>query len=370
MDNSEKMNEHQIIAGLQQGIIEDLSQNILLESISDVGLISEKLDRQLVSVIQNTLLETSPLIISNTQKSNGDIFSLIIDDKRYTLLAQQQILNPSKIEIGILNRDFDLLVVQNVENKFPLESCGRFDELVIHYPNSLALKINFRIIKLITETIISTSYKWLEQKVLHLIGSNFIVSQGIYDYLRVIFLKKELVENIWLYASYNNTGLYIIDKPVIEKSLNSFEPLSKKIGLNPLQILTEILEKRLDFNDTASSIVTTNDKTIDFELTKLDYSENNNLFTHAEIAIFGTNAVTGIPIEIEGNYRLVAGIPVNLKEEIEPILNAHREQLKIEYKLIYSRLARFSKSLSNTKTNVNMGKIGEFVGGMIKPFLE
>lgn len=364
------INKVELIAGIQQGLLSDLETIINIDTVNDIGLIAEKLDRELVRIVQDTFIEISPLCISNSQKVIGDIFSLIIDDKRFILIVQQALLNPSKIEIGIINRDFDLLITNNVEKSFQLLDCGRFTELIIHFPESISQKVDTNFIKETTEAIMATAYSWLETKVINLLGENYIVSQGIYDYLRTVFLNKSLVDEIWLFASFKDSGLYLIDRKIIEKVIKLLKPLSSKIGLSPIQILSEVLNKRLNFSDTGSFIVTQNNRTKNFELNKLDYSDNNTLFTHAEILIFGENAVTGIPIESEGNHKLVAGIPVKYKNDIEPIILAHRDQIRNEFRLINSRLARFSKSILNTKSNINIGKLGEFVGGIMKSFIE
>jgi len=123
-----QINRQEIFAVTQTDIFKNLENDFELSSILDIADTSDKLDNKIPEIIRKSILDNSVFIHNNSTLRTTNLYSILINEKQYEVVAQKNIINPTEFQVAFLNRDFK--PKQNhIEKEFKLTDCGQFETL-------------------------------------------------------------------------------------------------------------------------------------------------------------------------------------------------------------------------------------------------
>lgn len=333
---------NKLLAYIQNRSLEELDKLVKILDVTDLAQAQNKLDSTILKLLRLLLSKHCQLFINGSRDIIKDDQYIMVNGDIYIIIMNYNETVGNMIDIAFKNEN-PLKVEPYQEEKFDLYNSGKYSRLSLFFPEEIASQIRYDFLIDTIQIVISTSYKCIEEKAATIIGENYGVCQRLYNHMRSVFINDKLVDHIWLYTASGDTGFYLMDRKQMEKAMSLFTPLGKKLGISPLKILSEILNKRLRFDTTASKNVTENNETDTVPIGELDYSLNEKELRDAELLLYGDKAATVIPIQSKGKFKLTAGIPVRFKEAIERDLLAHADKIQELFKTTYREIEKISK---------------------------
>lgn len=218
------------------------------------------------------------------------------------------------------------------------------------------------------KTVVEAGGRWIEHYVLQEIESTVAsTGDGLYAVIRQA-LPESVASQVWLFSMYRGRGLYVSDRITRgEGLLRARERLVRTAG-SPLEHIAELTTRVLDLDQLFAAQVLASNTTLEVDISNARYS---SAFELAEEAVFHTAGLTVQPLVRDGNTRLIATYPSHLRSAVEPILTVEREQFQRVLDQTSRWLQRTMQRLRSLGYSPGLpGVLGEFMGGMFKPYFQ
>lgn len=345
---------------IQSELIQELEKTFGDFIQSDIGLLSDAIERYLPAIIENVLTDHTNMIIPGSIIEYSQNKSVNINNIKLQIRISESIQDPTELLLGYFpfysNIDNDLEPVS-----LELDGYGKYEKFTILYPTYISLNTNFLLNCI--KAIIEGCYSWFFQKMKSIIKENTILSSHIYMYIKALFpAQKDLYNSFWLIAVTNETVIYLLDEETIQHSLEQISNSGLFKSESPVKQVSELIQMKLKYVEAFVKQAATLDHSLSLNPLEGKYAGHSSLLAIGEAGIHYENA-TIIPILTEGKNYLFIAFPTKFCSEIEPIIITNKLVISHEFKKFQGRIEKLIKIL--TRQKIDLGVIGKFAGNFL-----
>lgn len=306
---------------IKLSIQEDLNKLLPIASLQYLKELSIKIESKLLEYCYTYTLKYSNVLLKSVSKSNFTDF--IIDD------------NGNSINLSITNDIFnsdELIIAFIIDNKtkynnftcfeFDLKNTGKYKHISIMIPEIYL--VSSLVICEFYKNIIETVYEWYKFQVLEYVNQEEVsVSKRLYSYMKSILNNSAIFKNFWFAIIGNGFGFRLLDYDLV---YNSFEIIDENVlnyGSYTNKLVSELLTTRLPTDKMLMQIAVDNNAIIIGELDKASYTIEGSIYSTTLYSLYGGNSFVINPVYIS-DYNLIALYPVDLKEQIDTIIEKNK----------------------------------------------
>jgi len=343
---------------------QELSRTFASVDLDQLAEIAGKLDHLLANSL-DLFFRSHPEVLAQgcSYSSRSTQFSL--NQEHFVLRISQAILEPDVIEIALLSIERPAGVGGYVSFSEELAESGQYRHIRVFAPRET--EFSLASIASLAEALYGTGYRWLEETAKDL-ANREVASAGhaLYRLVRELLPEQSIVDDLWLVAFAGKNGCYLLDREPTDKAIARLSTEMASAGASPLGLMATFLTTILTYAESNSRAAIETMQCIDVSLDGSSYSDSRALFLRAEKVIFGSPEISIFPIYAADAGQLVAVFPARHRALLEPFLTLNRRPLIEQFVLSRSRFKRLLASLSQPRQALSYGKIGEFVGGLVK----
>ena len=359
-----------ILAALDISLIAELERNWKLETLPDVALAAAYLDSILRDKALQVLVRNGHLIWPNAQ-TFPDRDVLQIEDAIYEIRVAESILQFDILEIAVVPRGITEDAIASFRSEsLTLEGGGRYKTIKWHIPNQIVMEQS-RAFALVTE-IFGIGYRWFKEALLQMVSQHQKqLADDLYGLLRTLVPNTELMDGVWFAVGATEGGFYLLDVRATESAFNILGRSRAPLAEAPSRLLAEFVSALFPEEQTfASRAIREKLSLLVADIPKGSYAEKLSMVSEAEMAIYGSNIAIVYPIVATGMPYLVAVFPKEKRDSLVPFLEQHKEVFAEKFLRSRDRLKHFIKSLTSPRRHLEVGKVGELIGGILKSYTD
>jgi hypothetical protein len=211
-------------------------------------------------------------------------------------------------------------------------------------------------------------YRWLES---HVVGELLFVEHRatVELYMEVrSHLASQLADLVALYGMNRRRAFYLLDPRAIQTALVRAGATRATLSSSPIELTALMTTRLLDPGETVSKASLVEDRALSLSLSESLYAPTGlNL---AEGAFYETSQVMSMPLVREGRLQLTAVFPLELRPEIEPVLEKQRDRfgevLQRNGKFSVERVIGRGRTLDGAVAPGDIAELlGRFTGGYV-----
>jgi hypothetical protein len=355
-----------VLSTIETALISELDKAYQGNSLPEVAIAAACLDSFLCTLILEMLGEYATFIWPDARVV-GDRNILQIGDSTYEIRISEHILQYDVIEIGLARRGFAIVGSEEVRSEdLLLDGSGRYKKVTWSLPTSVRMERD-RAFHLVGE-ILQIGYRWLRQKLLRTVSRHQKgLGDELYRLLRMLAPNEDLVDGVWFAVGAREGGFYLLDMQAADVALNVIDQSRAPLGEGSARLVAEFISALFPEELTfAGKAVRDKIKLIEADLPKANYAKSLSMVNDAEIAIYGSKVVVVYTIVSTGLPYLVAVFAQEKRDQLVPFFEQHSHTFAEIFLRSRDQLRWFIRSLMIPGRSLEVGKIGEFVGGLIK----
>lgn len=357
-----------LLAGLGASLVAELEQIYCPRDLPAIVIAATFIDSFLRDKVVDLLLENADYIWPGA-KERADRDILQIGEYDYEIRISENILQYDLIEIAVLQRGIlQPIATGTWSEELPLSGSGRYTKLKCFFPDSMSMQHN-RACSLIT-TVFEIGYRWLREALLKTVSQHQkLLADDLYSLVRTFAPNEELIDGLWFAVGAKEGGFYVLDTRAAETALRIVGRSQASLSEGSSRLVAEFVSALFPEEQTfAGTAIRNRLSHIIAELPKASYAKTLSMVSEAEIAIYASDVVIVYPV-VETMPYLVAVFPKEKRDSIIPFLEQHRADFSRAFLRSRDRLKTFAKSLLAPRQTLDFGKIGEFLGGLAKPYI-
>jgi hypothetical protein len=349
-------------------LINELQELFGNPTVSDLPLVAETLEERLRSYLDELLFFHAALFLPEAVPGK-DLRVLQVGDEEYAINIGEDIIQSEVLSVAIVPRTLRAPQPNYRELIVNLHGVGRYQKIQIKLPVSLSIRSEP--LGQLANTVFETGYEWLNRTtrtVVRQVQAN--LATALYDYLRILLPQRDVTAQVCFGAVTKSRGYYVIDETMIASAIDSVHGEAATVGVSPARLVAEFMSKVMPFETMHCKAAIISGDCIDVDLRKSKYSGPASLYRSAEIAILSSPSISIFPLVCEGQAYLVAVFPTDLKDLLKPVFTAHKSEFAALFNNAKSSLRRILAVLEEPRRRMAYGRIGEFVGGVLKGLMD
>ena len=354
---------------MQSDLIKELDKVFGKVAISDIGMVAEAVENRILLNIEELLTQYTGLFIHHSKVSTHHLLRTITTkNTRLRIRINESFEYPDELIVGYLELDFSGKNKNKIKrHPLKIEGLGKYNKVTIVYPRKL--NIDVELISKVIQMTFQTCYSWLFQKTKEASRESSIMASTLYSHLKVILAhKKSLYSKIWLVGVANDNLVLLLDEENVIAAAKEIKKANLFPEKSPFSLVSSFLSLSIPFEKAFANKAFKAKKCISGKISDGKYFDEMTFMAISQISVF-TNEVSVFPLNTDNpKEMLFASFPTSIKNEIEPVLEIHKDKLTHDYKKFASRIRKLFGTLE--KQNLNSGDLGNFFGSAIGGFIK
>lgn len=332
-----------------------------LEGLPDIVA---ALDSLLTSIF-DSLIRQHPHVLDPSCSYLAESGQFKINREHFNLRVTQAVIEPDVLEIALLPVGRILNSEQYAGTNWKLTDSGQYRKVRISAPSET--NYSPESIALVAEAVYGTGYRWVEETAKEVVSrETSSAGHELYRMLRELLSDSSLAEEVWFVAFAGGKGCYLLDREPTDRAITKLSAGMAGASDSPLSLATKLFTTVLTYAEAHSRHAIESNSCINISLEESAYSENKALFLQAEKVIFGSSDISIFPILSAEAGQMVAVFPTQHRAFLEPFLEVNKEAIGERFLLAKRRFKRLLAALREPRRALAYGKVGEFVGGVLK----
>jgi hypothetical protein len=345
-----------------KSFISDEMQVFSKANLDDISNTSEAIENKLPHFVTQFTLQNISIILPKASTKPQKIPTIYFEGNPYQILIGNLIHDKSVMAITVQSPSNPTKRFSQKTERLGLN--GLLSKIVVKVQEGCP--VNKEIIAKLAKVLVETTYEWIQKQLNQIIFKSSLHSNYIYDQIALLMPNKKCMDYLWLVGLNEKNGSYILNSNIVRKSIDRISNQARDFNESPTQIIVTLLTTVLPFEETNSKIAINQDDCININTRDSLYVDDENIFTLAEIALFGTENISIYPIVREGNTYFLAVFPTNQRKEIELVLDENEKRLNREFNLFSSKYKRLKATYMRSKfAQADHGARGAFWGGFV-----
>ncbi|MBN8733501.1 MAG: hypothetical protein J0L64_23405 [Acidobacteria bacterium] len=358
------------IVKLRLDLISELDRIYRVDSFLEVSDAAESIDSFLQGYVVEVVADHAPVVWKNG-RAIPERKLVLIDAHTYEIRVGESVSERDVVEVSLVRHTGQQPPAgwKTRRREIALEQGGRYRKARLLLPYGLPAASDY--FAVMTSEVFSIGYRWLREKILGIVGRHQLeLSRALYSRFRMLVPNPKLQSGFWFSIGSKDGAYYLVDSRVAEAAIRTIDATGSHFGSGSLRLATSMLSAIFPEEDTFSGkAFRARLDELSGDLPTADYARDLSLATEAEIAAYGSEAVTVFPVVASGIPYLIASFPTEKKDALLPILRKNRSAFETDFLNSRDPLRTFAKSLTRTSRGLDLGKLGELFGGMLKSYL-
>jgi hypothetical protein len=356
----------EIIENQKKSILETLERSFPNVSLADTPALADELEVLLISYAHDVLTKNSNLLLGlncaehecfMTLEENSTLFSVKINEDAKTHSVLNIVIQPHSITTEFQIKEFHI----------GIKSYGKVNDIVLYYPNCLSP--NLLLINSLLKCNFEMAYNWFELKIDELAANEKVaLAVQIYDYTKKIIFDKKLRNQLWFATITKGFGFRLIERNVSIAMFPEMDKYSGFFGLSTNKLVAEMLSTKLPREQLLMHKVIQEKKVMDVNISDSKYAADGNIYAAAMSAFYGSDSFTIHPVLLQEAVNVLALYPTDYREQLEEILDNHKEALRKICKRATSNIQKAINIFDKRKLGIS--KYGELAGGFTRGLLD
>jgi len=357
-----------MIPGVKTQIFRELGEAFDQYPVSDIEIVINAVEEILKRSIQTHIITHIASFVPDVyvSDSTGEI---IWHDDTLKIAISDVVLAKRTLDIAFLLKNPVRQKYRFARKILRYDGFGRYSLFRINWPKELEVR-HQELLELI-EAIVATTYFWLEGFVASKLADvETDLAHDLYAYARATFQCGAYLQRFWFVAIKDEKGYCLFDRRSASEIISRASRIARGTELIPSAISTRFVVNEADFELMVAKDAISLDKCIDVPFVKTKYRNRDFDFSEAEAAFHQVDSICLCPIAREGQGFLLAGFPTPSRPIFEPLLTEHSKEIISIFQNSFGTLRHLTAKLKKTLHGTSVGKIGEFLGGFTKAFLD
>lgn len=228
------------------------------------------------------------------------------------------------------------------------------------------LQINFESLFELSSVIITTAYRWLTNSVVAAaarVESDLV--RELYTYIRSV-VSPALLRSFWFVTANDEQAFYVFDEERARLALATASDDAPRVSRRPVSLVAEMFSGRIPYSDSMSREALEARTGIRFEPLQTKYRATMAGYVAAQRVVNRADVITLVPLVQDGRVRLLAAFPASIQSDLQPIIEAHRQEIARRFKCHRQSMSQLLATVSRTLRSIPTGPAGELIGGIIK----
>ncbi len=351
------------LARLRLAVAESLQSSYPTRTIPEAIEAAVRVEQSLPDVVRQAVVSLgsgNPVAAEN---------QLLFDKASYSVVVQPSVAAPRTLEIGVtpIGKEIPRSRLRKLETR--VKSNGLCERVEIWLPPSLQALGDEIVVS--TQSVIETSARWVEERIMLLVESATKEIGGeLYAHLYTVVPERELLEDVWFAAGNRDRAFYLLDSLAASHALSLLNSYRRGPGLTPLRLLGEFVGADVPLEQSFARIAVGDVRCVEFDLGDAKYRDSLSALQAAELGVYRSQSISILPVCKTDRSYLILVFPTKNKQRLLPTLEENREYLAQRFLLAESNLKSILKLIRKPQTSIHFGKAGEFVGGFVKSWLD
>lgn len=354
------------VESLKLHIRNELNQLPKIYSIDGLRNLCENTEQKVLSLCIAFIKEYADKLFRSVTKKYSNDFIVDVDGNFYSIRLTDDIVEKTKLIVLINSQRLISSELTTIDIK--LKSTGKYKKISVILPNKL-IRGKIYITELF-KCIFETTYFWFKEQVLYYISNNKIcVARKLYSYLHSTVENKEILQNFWFAIVGQGYGFRLLDYDLTLSAFDLIDKNIEKYDVYTNRLVSELISTKLPTQKMLMQIAIDNKAILIGDLRKAVYTSEGSIYSTTLYTLYDSNNFVIQPIYID-DFSILALYPVELKNEIESIINHHKAvfcqlvrnemtQLITAYDLFSNRV--INDDISMNKISLCINKILSFL---------
>lgn len=349
-------------------IFKELNETFDKYSVSDIENVINSVEDVLKRSIHTHILTHIGAFVSNVYISDstgeltwhGDTLKIVISDV---------ILSNRAMDIALLLMNPTQQKRRFAKKALRYDGFGRYSQFRVYWPRELEVRYQ-ELLELI-QAIVDTTYSWLENYVSSkLTEVETELAKNLYAYVRATFHSGVDLQRFWFVAVRGTKAYCLFDRRSAIDAVSKARRIARGTELTPSAISTRFVVNESEFELTVAKDAISKGECVGVPFVKTKYRHQDFEYLESEVAFHQADSICICPIVGEGQGFLFAGFPTPLRQTFEPLLWEHSKEIISIFQNNFGTIKHLTAKLERTFHGTSTGKIGEFLGGFTKAFLD
>ncbi len=354
-----------IIEQEKKSLIDELNSLFPSIRIDDIVNISEMIERILEDFLGSLLRKYSYLLLSINCVEDACFLTKGDGELLFSINIGEDINQSGVLCVYVMQRFHSSKNTNNIYVK--INGYGKINTVYFSAPKSLSVRLDF--INSMIKNIYECGYNWFLVKIEKLCASGqvFLVN-NLYEYIKNIIPSADLRRHVWFATVTKGFGFRLIEREVAMGLFLEMDRNSIDYGYSVNRLACEMLSTRLPQDKLLMPFAIKANEVLDVDISDAKYTREGNIYSAVMKAFYGCESFTIHPVSVHDEAGVVALYPTDKRSLLEPIIEAHKKQLKeiCEKSIgkIHSAIKLFDKS------EFSVSQWGRFLGGFARGYSE
>lgn len=252
--------------------------------------------------------------------------------------------------------------------KIPAVKCretGRFKLVRLYVATTCSCDVD--LLQHVVGAILETAYSWFRARTEDLVTARAdLLARGLYGYLRTLLPNDDARKNVWFASVTTDWGFRLLAPDVTRAAFTLIDQHAPKYGYSTNRLAAEVLTTALPRDKLLMQQAVRDNRCIDANLKEAKYRKEGSIYASALAALYGGDSFSVCPVSTDEKISVVLLFPTTQRQELEPLLNDHRADLQRKCEDALSPIRRTLETLRQKKQAMQMGQLGELIGGITK----